>query len=83
MNTPRSETYQSNELFEYLKKTYNLQSDYALAKFLAASAPTISRINTGKRGLHATMILYIHDRTGMPIAQIRDMFKKKVPQSLL
>jgi hypothetical protein len=83
MVTPRSESYESNELFEYLKNKYNLQSDYALAKFLAASAPTISRINNGRRGLTPKMILYIYDRTSLPIEDIRNMFKKKIAKDKL
>ena len=83
MTTPRSEVYESNELFEHLKKKYNLHSDYALAKFLAASAPTISRINNGRRGLTPKMILYIYDRTGMKIEDIRSMFKQKISRDKL
>jgi len=83
MTAMRSEEYESNELFEYLKKTYGFHSDYALAKFLAASAPTISRINNGKRALTPKMILYIYDRTGLPIEDIREMFKKKIAKDRL
>ena len=78
MTTVRSKTYESNALFEHLKSKYNLPSDYALAKYLAASAPTISRICTGKRGLTPKMILYIYDRTGMSIEKIRELFKQKI-----
>jgi plasmid maintenance system antidote protein VapI len=83
MTTTRSKTYESNALFEHLKSKYNLSSDYALAKYLAASAPTISRICTGKRGLTPKMILYIYDRTGLPINDIRVMFKKKIAKDRL
>jgi len=71
-------TYCSNKLFVHLKKTYKLTSDAQLGKFLFASSPTISRIMNGRRGLTPKMILIIHDKTGMPIAQIRSMFNEKV-----
>jgi plasmid maintenance system antidote protein VapI len=71
-------TYCSNKLFVHIKKTYKLTSDSQLAKFLFSSSPTISRIMNGRLGLTPKMILIIHDRTGMPIDQIRSLFKQKV-----
>jgi plasmid maintenance system antidote protein VapI len=71
-------TYCSNKLFEHIKQKHKLTSDSQLARFLFSSSPTISRIMNGRLGLTPKMVLIIYDRTGMPIDQIRSLFKQKV-----
>jgi len=71
-------TYCSNKLFDYIKQKHKLTSDSQLARFLFSSSPTISRIMNGRLGLTPKMILIVYDRTGMPIDQIRSLFKQKV-----
>jgi plasmid maintenance system antidote protein VapI len=80
MGAHQTEVYETNELFKYLKKVYKLRSDQALGRWLAASAPTISRICNGKRSLTPKMILYIYDNTDLKIEEIRALFKQKIPK---
>lgn len=60
----------SGLLFNVLRKRLKLASDAALAKFLEVTQPDISRIRHG-REVGAVMILRIHEKTNMPVREIR------------
>jgi hypothetical protein len=60
-------------LFIYLKQKYKLWTDADLATFLNTSGATISRVRTGKKYLKADLVLFIHEKTGIPTQEIRKM----------
>lgn len=64
-----------HKLFDLVKKQNNLKSDKDLAVFLNTEPPYLSRMRTGKLKVSSTIILAVHETTGMPIAEIRGLLK--------
>jgi len=60
-------------LFAYLKHKYKLWTDADLAVFLHTSGASISKVRTGKKYLRAELVLFIHEKTGIPTQEIRKM----------
>lgn len=61
------------KLLDYLKETFNIKNDRQLAIQLEISHPTISRIRTGHKKVSAEVIITVHEKYGMPIAQIKEL----------
>ena len=66
----------THRLLDFLKKEYLLKSDRALCDALDISPPVISRIRSGKTILSADIIIVIHEKTGMSIADIKQLIKE-------
>jgi transcriptional regulator with XRE-family HTH domain len=65
-----------HKLFDLLREESNLNSDAELAEALNVTAPVISRIRSGKDRVGARMIILIHEKTDMPIAEIKELLGK-------
>lgn len=63
-------------LFDFLKQDSGLKSDAALAKALKITAPTISKMRSGKLKVGADLVLRIHLATEMPVREILEMLKQ-------
>lgn len=63
-------------LLDYLRDKYKLPNDAALARELNSSAPVLSRIRNGEKNIGATLILAIHEKLGMPVAEIRKLSRE-------
>jgi transcriptional regulator with XRE-family HTH domain len=61
----------SGQLFNWLKKTYELKSDSKLGELLGLDPSRISDIRRGKTDPGAVTILAVHEATGMPAKEIR------------
>ena len=61
----------SGQLFNDIIERYNLKNDAGLCKKLGISAPVISKIRNGKNGVSAEMILLIHEKLRITVADIR------------
>lgn len=48
-----------------------LKNDAALARLLQVQAPVISKLRYDRMGLSDAMILRIHEKAGIPVADIR------------
>jgi transcriptional regulator with XRE-family HTH domain len=46
-----------------------------LSRLLEIPPPTLSRIRNGKQKPSAEVILCIHEKTGMPVAQIKSLIQ--------
>jgi plasmid maintenance system antidote protein VapI len=53
----------------------NAKSDGHLSRLLEIPPPTLSRIRNGKQKPSAEVILCIHEKTGMPVAQIKSLIQ--------
>ena len=71
MSRPASIHPDPNQLFDKLLADHELKNDAALSRALEVSPPVISKMRNGHLGLGASMLLAIHDYTGMPIRTIR------------
>lgn len=59
-----------HDLFDFLMRESDLESDAALARALGVPAPTVSKIRNGKRNVSAEVILKIHKLTGLSVETI-------------
>jgi plasmid maintenance system antidote protein VapI len=71
MNKPKP-----HDLFDFLMRESDLESDAALARALGVPPPTISKIRNGKSNLSAEIILKIHRLTGLSVDTIDRMLEK-------
>lgn len=58
-------------MIDYLKEVLEITSDAKLCERLHIAKPTISKIRHGKLGVSATLLLAIHDETGIEIKQLK------------
>lgn len=58
-------------LLNIVKDKTGADSDLALSRFLSMSAPTISKIRSGKFPIGASTVIRIHEATGMSIEEIK------------
>jgi plasmid maintenance system antidote protein VapI len=68
MNTPSNV---SHALLDNLLNTQNLRNDAALSRFLEVNPPVVSKIRHGRMPVGASMIINIHEKTGMSIKDIK------------
>jgi hypothetical protein len=71
MDEPTSTTGSANYLLDVVMSKLNCRKDAHLAKKLYTDSPRITKIRTGILPLGATMIINIHEETGMDIADIK------------
>ena len=61
------------KLLDYLKETFNVKNDRQLAMEMGISHPTISRIRRGHKKASAEVIIAVHEKYGIPIAEIKEL----------
>jgi hypothetical protein len=61
-----------NGFLDYLKDKYGITSDRALSKALGVTAPCVCKWRKGTLSFGSTMILRVHDLTGMSIKEIKE-----------
>lgn len=66
----------ANPLLDYLLVKHDLKNDFALCKLLKITPPMVSKIRHG-RNVSDGLILAIHERLGMPVAEIRALIPQK------
>lgn len=66
------------KLFKYLMDKYSLRTDTDLAKFLFCSKTIISMTRNDHRVLSPRLILFIYDKDGLSIEDIRAWSKEYV-----
>ncbi len=66
-------------LFDDIIEKHGLKNDARLYELLdkKISKPDISRYRHGKKKMSATHILAIHEKLGMPVADIRDYLENR------
>jgi hypothetical protein len=64
-----------NDLLDDVIRACCLKNDAALARKLRVAPPVISKLRHGKLTLGATLIISIHEETGMPIKEIKEYLK--------
>lgn len=69
MNKPGTQAI----LFDRLRSEFNLKNDAALAKFLHCGHPAVARMRNDTKPLGAAILIRIHESTGWPVREIRDM----------
>lgn len=59
------------KLLDTLIEKYSLKNDAEIARRLEVAPPVISRIRNGRCVVSSDIILRIHEKLGMPVADIR------------
>lgn len=67
-------------LIDYLLKKLNIKNDQQLANYFDVAPPVISKIRNFRMEVSANIILLIHEKTDMPVAQIRDLINQSKRQ---
>jgi plasmid maintenance system antidote protein VapI len=68
------------ELFDAIKREFNLKNDAELARQLTLSPPQVSKFRARVIGCTDTLILRIHEVFGLTVPEIRDLAAKSVEQ---
>lgn len=63
------------KLLDHLKDTFSIKNDRQLAIELKISHPTISKIKSGKAKVSAEFMIAVHEKFGLPIAEIKELCK--------
>ena len=67
------ETYNPNRLLDELIGRMKLKNDAALARALAVAPPVISKIRHARLPVGASMLIRMHEESGMSIRELRDL----------
>lgn len=65
--------YNPNYLLDFVIEKLNLKNDAALARTLGITPPVLSRIRHGKFPIGATILIAIHEETGMRVRELRHL----------
>lgn len=66
----------SGKAFDHIKAVKELKNDARLANFLGFGPPVISKIRQGRIDVSAEVLLRMHERTGIPVAELRALMPK-------
>lgn len=66
----------AHALLDFLKTEYELKSDRQLCAALGISPPVLSKIRNRAVSISADVIILIHEKTGMSIADIKEFIKE-------
>lgn len=67
------QTYDPNRLLDALIERLNLKNDAALSRLLSVAPPVISKIRHARLPVGASMLIRMHEETGLSIRELRDL----------
>lgn len=67
------QTYDPNKLLNALIDRLNLKNDAALSRALNVAPPVISKIRHARLPVGASMLIRMHEETGLSIRELRDL----------
>jgi plasmid maintenance system antidote protein VapI len=70
---PRHINDSSGQLFNEIISRFRLKNDAALCAILDVGAPVISKIRHGNNQVSADIILRVHEKLRIPVAEIRSL----------
>lgn len=66
----------AHTLFDFLKIEYELPSDRQLCAALGIKTPVLSKIRHGVINVSSDVMILIHEKTGMSIADIKELISE-------
>ena len=66
-------TLNPNALLDHLIKQLDLKNDAALARALDVASPVISKVRHGRLSVGATMLISMHEVSGISIKDLREL----------
>ena len=73
----------AHTLFDFLKTEYNISSDRQLCAALGLKPPVLSKIRHGVIGVSGDIMILIHEKTGMSIADIKELISENGKNNLI
>lgn len=70
MNDP---AYNPNQLLDTMLKTMDLKNDAALSRRLGVAPPVISKIRNRRLPVGASLLIRLHEETGMLIRELKSL----------
>lgn len=70
---PSHSAYDPNRLLDALVEKLHLKNDAALCRRLEVAPPVISKIRHGRLPVGASMLIRMHEETGLTIRELRDL----------
>ena len=67
------ESYNPNQLLDFLIEKMALKNDAALSRKLEVAPPVISKIRHRRLPIGASLLIRMHEVTGMSIRELRDL----------
>lgn len=65
--------YDPNRLLDHISHRLNLKNDAALARMLEVTSPMISKVRNRHLALGASLLIRIHEVTGLSMRELQDM----------
>lgn len=65
--------YNPGRLLDALAERLNAKNDAALSRALEVAPPVLSKIRHGRLPVGATILLRMHEASGIPIRELRDL----------
>jgi hypothetical protein len=66
-------TYDPNHLLDTLREKMKLKNDAALSRILEVAPPVISKVRHRRLPVGASLLIRMHEVTGMSIRELRDL----------
>lgn len=73
LTQPADTTYDPNRLIDALLDRLRLKNDAALCRVLDISPPIISKIRHGRLPVGASILIRMHEETGLHVRQLREL----------
>lgn len=67
------QSYDPSNLLDQLRTKLQLKNDAALSRLLDVKPPLLSKIRHRRQSVSASLIIRIHDTTGIAVRDLRDM----------
>ena len=67
------QVFNANALLDAMLHQLGLKNDAALSRRLGVAPPVISRIRSGKLSVGASMLIRLHEESGLTIRELRDL----------
>jgi plasmid maintenance system antidote protein VapI len=71
MQAQDKDKYHPERLLDALIEQLNLKNDAGLARVLGVSAPTMSKVRNGRLPLGPSMLVRMHEESGLSVKQLR------------
>ena len=75
-NRPANWRLPPHALLDHIVEKFQLKNDAALSRFLEVAPPVLSKVRSGRLNLGGMMIVRIHEKTSMSIADIKALLPK-------
>jgi len=69
----KSEHYNAKALIDHVKKNLGVKRDYELVRIIGFNASVISKVRHKRKLLSAELLLALHDATGIPIKEMKQI----------